>query len=170
MAKPAVLIADVHYLTNVDHDARMANCTVCGEGVPIRCDARKSTRKSPARFNIQCRTRYLESKRAANSRRRRTSSRAERLWAKYRLRPEDYDRMFIAQGGRCGICGDPFSSPTAGHVDHDHATGVVRGLLCRPCNLALGFLRDNSASAVEAAGYLAPAGAVLLEPREDSAA
>ena len=50
--------------------------------------------------------------------------------------------MLAEQDGGCGICGDP-PGKTALHVDHDHETGVVRGLLCFRCNSALGNLRDD---------------------------
>jgi Recombination endonuclease VII len=44
------------------------------------------------------------------------------------------------QNGRCAVC------PSTGklHVDHDHATGLVRGLLCRPCNIREGQHGDHA--------------------------
>ena len=48
----------------------------------------------------------------------------------------DYTRMLEAQGGGCAICGNPPKSRRL-HVDHDHRTGQVRGLLCFRCNRAL---------------------------------
>jgi hypothetical protein len=67
---------------------------------------------------------------------------------KFGIGIEDYDAMFSAQGGRCAICNT--DQPT-GHgakngrfsVDHDHATGEVRGLLCAGCNTALGGFKDD---------------------------
>lgn len=67
---------------------------------------------------------------------------------KFGIGIEDYNAMFSAQGGRCAICNT--DQPT-GHgakngrfsVDHDHATGEVRGLLCAGCNTALGGFKDN---------------------------
>lgn len=48
----------------------------------------------------------------------------------------DYAAMLAAQGGHCAIC--PSTPKTRRlHVDHDHATGAVRGLLCHRCNRAL---------------------------------
>ena len=50
--------------------------------------------------------------------------------------PADYDRLLAAQGGHCALC--PNTPKTRRlHVDHDHRTGAVRGLLCYRCNRAL---------------------------------
>lgn len=49
---------------------------------------------------------------------------------------EAYDAMLEAQGGGCAICGNPPKSRRL-HVDHDHKTGAVRGLLCHRCNRGL---------------------------------
>lgn len=46
---------------------------------------------------------------------------------------EEYARRLAAQDGRCLICGRPPQTRRL-HVDHDHKTGQVRGLLCYGCN------------------------------------
>jgi len=71
-------------------------------------------------------------------------------WRAYGLSDEDFGAMYRDQGGRCAICEDE----TRLNVDHDHETGKVRGLLCRRCNVALGFLRDDPELADLAAAYL----------------
>ena len=58
--------------------------------------------------------------------------------------------MIAEQGGRCAIC----EEKPAEHVDHDHATGEVRGVLCFTCNVGLGQLRDDLAVIHNAALYL----------------
>ena len=50
--------------------------------------------------------------------------------------PADYDRLLAAQGGHCALCPNTPKSRRL-HVDHDHRTGAVRGLLCYRCNRAL---------------------------------
>jgi Recombination endonuclease VII len=47
--------------------------------------------------------------------------------------------MLAAQGGVCAVC----EKPDPEHFDHDHETGVVRGMLCFNCNQALGNARDD---------------------------
>lgn len=61
-----------------------------------------------------------------------------------------YDRMLADQGGACAICLQPEwrLNPRSGvlhtlAVDHDHATGAVRGLLCNRCNIVLGHAKDD---------------------------
>ena len=50
----------------------------------------------------------------------------------------DYDVIWRNQGGRCGLCGSLDSGSKNGfHVDHDHDTGIVRGILCKSCNSEL---------------------------------
>jgi len=63
----------------------------------------------------------------------------------------EYDEMYAAQNGACKICRKNFSRL---HVDHDHKTGNVRGLLCHGCNVALGHFQDNVSSLTNAIEYL----------------
>ncbi len=73
---------------------------------------------------------------------------------------EEFAAMLDAQGGVCAICGsDDPKSPGRGevgsfHVDHDHKTGVVRGLLCSLCNRMLGQSQDSPAVLRAGAAYL----------------
>lgn len=63
---------------------------------------------------------------------------------KYGLTVAEYERMLAEQSGVCAVCKGP--ETRAGFVlgvDHDHATGEVRGLLCTKCNTALGLLDDD---------------------------
>jgi len=67
-------------------------------------------------------------------------ARGWRLKFQYGITEEQYDAMFRGQNGMCAICGTP---PQGGirskylHVDHDHGTGSIRGLLCVSCNTKL---------------------------------
>jgi hypothetical protein len=67
-----------------------------------------------------------------------------RLRSKYGISLEDHDRMFASQGRCCAICrSDDPGSYGRWQTDHCHKTGAVRGILCQPCNTALGFVRDS---------------------------
>ncbi len=72
----------------------------------------------------------------------------------------EHERMLAKQGGVCKICCQPElrrhkdGGAVALHVDHDHATGVVRGLLCHRCNVGLGSFNDDPTRLRAAADYL----------------
>jgi hypothetical protein len=85
-------------------------------------------------------------------RRSKVRARERVLRRDYGIGVDEYDALRIAQGGRCAICGDESDRTLA--VDHDHATGQVRGLLCIRCNRAIGNLRDDPDLALRAAAYL----------------
>ena len=76
---------------------------------------------------------------------------AQRLWRQYHITQEQYDAMLEAQNWGCAICGGVNSNGKALAVDHDHRCGpgkkscgkCVRGLLCIPCNLAIGRFKDS---------------------------
>ena len=95
---------------------------------------------------------YLERYNAADQRKRR--DRAGHLRRRYGITLEDYDRMLETQGGGCAICGRPPRTDISLHVDHDHETGRIRGLLCFPCNNTLGDFKDDPKRLYAAADYL----------------
>lgn len=64
----------------------------------------------------------------------------------------DYDREFKKQKGRCGICRQKPERRL--NADHDHETNKFRGLLCKTCNIGLGYFKDNPALLEAAAMYL----------------
>ncbi len=80
----------------------------------------------------------------------------KRVLAQYGFTNEDYTRLAAAQDYSCLICGvESWMEPGGSlHIDHDHATGKVRGLLCRHCNLGLGRFRDNVSLLESAIQYL----------------
>lgn len=70
--------------------------------------------------------------------------RANMIQKSYGLSPEQYQLLTEVQNNLCAICfRPPIGNVKVLSVDHDHKTGKVRGLLCQPCNRALGFLRED---------------------------
>lgn len=59
------------------------------------------------------------------------------------LTKDEYDRILAYQDGRCYMCQRATGATRRLSVDHDHASGLVRGALCRPCNDILGHARDD---------------------------
>lgn len=76
-----------------------------------------------------------------------------RLQYKYKISLEEYNSLHETQQGLCAICQEPPSSRGL-VVDHDHDTGVVRGLLCDSCNVGIGALKDDPKILRNAALYL----------------
>ncbi len=79
---------------------------------------------------------------------------------KFGISAADYSAMVDAQGGRCAICGDlPYGGRPGARkkylsVDHCHATGKIRGLLCDQCNFGLGQFKDQAERLLAAVEYL----------------
>jgi hypothetical protein len=86
----------------------------------------------------------------------------------FNITPEEKQRIFVGQKGRCALCDRPesdFQRRLA--VDHDHKTGLVRGLLCWYCNKLIAIARDNPERMFRGGLYLMypPAVAILNEFR-----
>lgn len=133
-----------HRLTDVRGEEMLGTCTQCGPDVPVRWNQSggyfvcKSPRRKREKADVQRQRRRLEA---------------------YGLTEEAYDAMKEAQAGLCAICGGAavMRSDSDGElvVDHDHDTGVVRGLLCSLCNTGLGAFRDRPELLAAAMDYLA---------------
>lgn len=77
------------------------------------------------------------------------------LRRKFGITHDDYDSMLLEQNSGCAICGRvPRNGENSLVVDHDHETGVVRGLLCGKCNTSLGTFGDNIAGLERVLAYL----------------
>ena len=139
---PRQLILGIHSLSRVDVDARIADCAICGPEVPVQVRIRERPGRGRSR-EVTCLIKVRGNRVAKEQRRR--------LRLKYNMTQRDYDRMVAKQQGCCAICRT--SQPSL-FVDHDHLTGAVRGLLCRNCNLALGYMRDDINLLASAAQYL----------------
>jgi recombination endonuclease VII len=70
-----------------------------------------------------------------------SKARERELKRKYGLSLADFDAILAHQGGACAICRERFTKTP--HVDHDHDTHVMRGLLCHDCNKGLGCFDDD---------------------------
>lgn len=93
-------------------------------------------------------------------------ARRARLMRLYNITPEEYDDILAYQRGACYICERP-PGKTRLAVDHDHTSGLIRGLLCWRCNAAIAKLSDEVNRAHMAWCYLSdpPATTVLGEQR-----
>jgi Recombination endonuclease VII len=87
------------------------------------------------------------------------SSRHYHLKQRYGIGVDEFDELVRQQGGVCLLCGRPDPE----HVDHDHETGKVRGILCFNCNGGLGQFRDSVDALRAAADYLECSDAQIVE-------
>lgn len=78
------------------------------------------------------------------------------LLTKFGITVSESEALLQSQGGVCGICACEITDKRgyAPHVDHDHRTGVIRGILCFGCNVGIGVLGDDPDRLEAAARYL----------------
>ena len=70
---------------------------------------------------------------------------------KYGLTTEQFSAMITEQDNRCKICTCEMEDP---QIDHNHSTGKIRGLLCKPCNMSLGLLKEDINSLYNMISYI----------------
>jgi Autographiviridae endonuclease VII len=132
-----------------DAEAAVKVCPKCRESKPLVSFYRSRGRKDGrAGWCSRCQSIYLAS----------GVKRRSRLRTTYGITVAQYDAMLVAQGGGCAICKQPPNTylrrKASLAVDHDHATGEVRGLLCGRCNTALGLLGESWEVILELFGYV----------------
>ena len=88
------------------------------------------------------RERALETERKVRARRK-PAAREDHLQRTFGISQADYELMLKTQRGGCAICARPPHQGSSLHVDHDHETGRVRGLLCFRCNGGLGQFAED---------------------------
>lgn len=143
----------------------MKTCTRCGEAKPVAAFHFPKDRAAP-RANCRACDTVRHREWAQNNKAHLAGKDRERWkqigkWAahikrKYGITAERYYAMLSAQGGACAICRTekPGRATDRFHVDHCHATGKVRGLLCSRCNQMLGQAHDDVAVLTGAIAYL----------------
>lgn len=112
------------------------------EACKAKMRAYMKTERGRATFRAS-RLRYAQSEKGKAARRRRQAAWKQhadnrfkvKLRDNYGLTVEQWHAMLVEQAGRCAICQQPMRKP---HVDHRHSDGLVRALLCSPCNFLVG--------------------------------
>lgn len=135
-----------------------ATCTRCGRELPVSAFyLRREPRSKMGRQSWckTCQNERINAYRRTQAPEHRAALRRASQLRLYGLTPETFDAMLTEQNGRCAICrNEPDARGLV--VDHCHATGRVRGLLCVPCNVGLGNFAENEAIMRSAIEYLAP--------------
>lgn len=125
----------------------MQRCVKCSETLPLEAfSLTKRSRTGRAYQCKDCERRYRAS----------PAGFAAALRREYGLDVESYARALNQQDGRCAVCRQLFwaRGMKAPRIDHCHATGAFRGLLCHSCNVSAGLLRDSPEIATALAIYL----------------
>src|SRR5215472_14832434 len=99
------------------------------------------------------RAKYPNCRKEENQKYRKQNSSRSRFKL-YGVTQDQFDFMLEAQGGLCAVCCEPMKPGKQTHIDHDHLTGEVRGLLCHGCNIALGCFLDDGLILLNAADYV----------------
>ena len=131
-----------HVISNVNPDTQTLDCAACGPSVEGYYKAYRS--------QWACRKAKREHQ---------VSATPEAAWRrsikrKFGLDASGYSEMLEAQAGKCAICRAGCATGNRLAVDHDHETGVVRGLLCGRCNRAIGMFEDRTDLLSSAIDYL----------------
>jgi hypothetical protein len=141
--------------TGPGHPADPAKTKICGtcgvEKPHPEFYAHRSTSDGRAGYCKECAKAYS---RAYTKRNAKIIRRRQRRWL-YGPAADVYDDLLTAQSHACAICGEPPQEGRNLHVDHDHDTGAIRGLLCGNCNTGLGLFKDDPELLSRATEYLA---------------
>lgn len=105
---------------------------------------------------------YREKHKAEARARDPMARRNTRLKKDFGITHDEYERILESQGGGCAICGSAVNSDSREtrngkyflHIDHCHATGCVRGILCSACNMGIGKFNDSPELLRMAAKYI----------------
>lgn len=115
---------------------RGIKCAEIGCGMPAKCKGKCASHYNKWRWSQGHRSPCELDRRRQNG---------ARIKYRYGISVEEYETLLEQQNGRCAICGtNPIGKSAPINtlcIDHDHATGRVRGLLCNSCNLAIGYLK-----------------------------
>ncbi|MDQ1374746.1 MAG: hypothetical protein QOJ09_2084 [Actinomycetota bacterium] len=149
---------DQFYRAKGTRDGLRGDCRTCFQkrAAALYRASPEAAKERTRRWQRENPERYAANQRKhKESGRKKLADRRSHLKRKYGMTLGDYDRLLEQQGGGCAICGRPPREDMSLHVDHDHETGRVRGLLCFPCNNTLGDFEDDPTRLYAAADYLA---------------
>jgi len=123
------------------------SCNTCGTTKPLTEYYSAKDMKDGLRGECKCCNKAATKARRQGPRRQQILDKQidSQMMRLYGIGLDDYNTMLEDQGGKCAICGtsEPGHGGNRFCIDHCHTTGKVRGLLCMPCNVSIGHLKDN---------------------------
>ena len=146
-------------------------CSRCGATRPLaEFSVDRRTRDGLQAWCKTCAGTYVRAWKRRNSQRTRRQVYGANLRRNYGLTLAEYEAMVEAQGGVCAVCGRFETARNRDgtlrrlHVDHDHASGAVRSLLCSACNHVVGYLESDPSRLRAVAEYLRQWGVLHADP------
>jgi hypothetical protein len=130
--------------------AGMGYCPKCDDDKPLDEFPQYKRRTVPFPWCLTCKRQYDNDLYYAKP----DQYRNYRLKQLYGISLSEYDKMLQDQGGGCAVCSQQCPTGRKLAVDHDHATGQIRGLLCVDCNTTLGSVRDDPQRLLDLVAYL----------------
>jgi hypothetical protein len=129
--------------------SRSIFCSYCGQDKTVSefypAEVRQNTKKAKCK---ECQREYARRRNKLRTKREEQHNNLKRL---YGITIEEYENLYVMQGGRWLICNVLYDVLS---VDHNHKTNQVRGLLCKNCNFGLGHFRDDPELLHSAINYL----------------
>ncbi len=145
--------ADFYRATGMK-DGHRSECKIChGEQQKAWYAANREAAIASVKRWQQANKEHLHAYRKEYRKRRQAEDRDAHLRRTFGFSTAGYEAMLAEQDGGCAICGRA-PGKIALHVDHDHESGEIRGLLCVGCNNALGQFRDDVDLLRRATAYL----------------
>lgn len=139
----------------------MLECTKCKIEKPYHEFYYESKEQKPKRNGYShwckgCKKLASDEYRLKNINKKRTYNTAYNRLKKFGITVAQFDALLLSQDNSCAICKIKFQETNIGRprLDHDHATGKIRALLCNNCNIGIGMFRDNPDVLREAAKYV----------------
>jgi Autographiviridae endonuclease VII len=163
-----------------EHDLSMKRCSKCKLEKPLSAFSPTSSYQGEKYYRADC-----KACNAADARKRREDPvvdakqkaalkqwrknnpekvKAQRRKQNYGVTQKQFDALILSQQNACAICRVGFSQSKINcpHVDHNHSTGEVRGLLCHNCNALLGHSKEDQTRLSAAIEYLQRFSVVLF--------
>lgn len=139
-------------------------CTNCQQ-IKLLSEFNKRVANSDG-YNNWCRTCVNEKSREWYENNRERSNANSRAWKlrRWGLTEDELKEIVKSQGNKCLICLNEFTQlgKRSFVIDHDHESGIRRGIICTLCNTSIGHLGDNVAGLQRALDYLKSSELVCL--------
>lgn len=151
-----------------EYSPKNLKCIICGNGFIGKRSFAKycptCNKKTIAKRQYECKKKWRNNnieKRRKISNADYHSDKGRNRWLKYNygITIQEYVKLIEIQKGCCAICGKPETTIKNGriirlHVDHNHKTGRIRGLLCSKCNMSIGLCMESKEILLSMIDYL----------------